>query len=92
MGLTPQMDLLKTYGESLIGIHLHDAKGLDDHLPPGSGEVNFEEILSCLKPFHIKVLEIHSKVDREELIQGLEFIKTLLNIKAKKQTEEEHSI
>ena len=84
MGLTPQMDLLDTYGDSLIGIHLHDVKGLDDHLPPGSGEVNFEEILSYLKPSHIKILEIHPKVDREELVEGIDYIKTLLDSERRK--------
>jgi sugar phosphate isomerase/epimerase len=79
VGFTPQADLLDTYGDELLGIHLHDAKGLDDHLPPGSGEVNFEEILSFLKPSHIKVLEIHPKVDRKDLIEGIENIKSLLS-------------
>jgi sugar phosphate isomerase/epimerase len=78
MGLTPQTDLLDSYGNELLGIHLHDAKGLDDHLPPGSGEVNFEEVLSFLKPSHIKILEIHPKVDRKDLIEGIEYIKELL--------------
>jgi sugar phosphate isomerase/epimerase len=79
VSFTPQADLLDTYGDELLGIHLHDAKGLDDHLPPGSGEVNFEEILSFLKPSHIKVLEIHPKVDRKDLIEGIENIKSLLS-------------
>ena len=84
MGLTPQTDLLDTYGDKLIGIHLHDAKGLDDHLPPGGGEVNFEKILSFLKPSHIKILEIHPKVDRKDLIEGIEYIRTLLSAEESK--------
>lgn len=77
MGFSRQADLLNTYGDDLIGIHLHDVRGLDDHLPPGSGEVNFEKILSFLKPSHIKILEIHPKVDRKDLIEGINHIKTM---------------
>ena len=86
MGLTPQTDLLDSYGDKLIGIHLHDAKGLDDHLPPGGGEVDFEKILSFLKPSHIKILEIHPKVDRKDLIEGVGYINELLASKEAKSS------
>ena len=78
MGLTLQSDLLDAYSDHLVGMHLHDAKGLDDHLAPGSGDVDFKKILSFLKPSHIKILEIHPKVDKEDLIQGIDYIKTHL--------------
>ena len=72
------VDLLDAYSDHLVGIHLHDAKGLDDHLAPGSGEVDFKKILSILKPSHIKILEIHPKVDKQDLIQGIDYIKNHL--------------
>ena len=37
LGLIPKGSLLQSYSDQLIGIHLHDAVGLDDHLPPGRG-------------------------------------------------------
>ncbi len=36
LGLIPKNSLLQNYADQLIGIHLHDAIGLDDHIPPGS--------------------------------------------------------
>jgi sugar phosphate isomerase/epimerase len=77
MGLTVQSELLDAYSDQLVGIHLHDAKGLDDHLAPGSGEVDFKKIFSFLKPSHIKILEIHPKVDRADLIRGIDYIKAI---------------
>lgn len=77
MGFVRQKDLLEAYSESMIGIHLHDFKGLDDHFAPGQGEMNFEELKTYLKPFHIKILEVHAKVDREDLIQGIQYIQSL---------------
>jgi len=75
MGIICQKDLLEAYSEMMIGIHLHDVKGIDDHLAPGQGEMDYEEIRPFLKSSHIKILEVHSKVDREDLIDGIRLIK-----------------
>jgi len=79
MGLNSQRDLLEAYSEEMIGIHLHDVRGLDDHLAPGQGEVDYNEIKPFMKPSMITILEVHPKVKREELLEGIEFIrKTIL--------------
>jgi len=79
IGLNRQRDLLDSYSEEMIGIHLHDARGLDDHLAPGQGEVDYNEIRSFMKPSIIKILEVHPKVTRDELLEGIRFIrKTIL--------------
>ena len=78
MGLIKQEDLLNAYGDMLMGIHIHDVRGLDDHLPPGQGEVNYEAILPFLKPSHPKILEIHSKVARKDLLEGIRYTKAFL--------------
>ncbi|MBW2365562.1 MAG: hypothetical protein JRF25_10985, partial [Deltaproteobacteria bacterium] len=58
-----------------IGMHLHDVTGLDDHLSPGQGEIEYGEIRPFMKPGLIKVLEIHSKVEKKELREGARFIR-----------------
>jgi sugar phosphate isomerase/epimerase len=75
IGLNSQMDLLEAFSQDMIGIHLHDARGLDDHLAPGQGEMDFNEIKPFLKPSIIKILEVHPKVTREDLLEGIRFIK-----------------
>jgi sugar phosphate isomerase/epimerase len=47
IGLNSQRDPLEAFSEEMIGIHLHEVIGFDDHLAPGQGEVEFNEI----KPF-----------------------------------------
>ncbi|RLB81567.1 MAG: hypothetical protein DRH17_08835, partial [Deltaproteobacteria bacterium] len=37
LGILRHNDLLKSYSEQTIGIHLHDVRGLKDHLAPGQG-------------------------------------------------------
>lgn len=75
IGLTSQKDILEAYSQDMIGIHLHDARGLDDHLAPGQGEMDFNEIKPFLKPSIIKILEVHPKVKRKGLMGGIRFIK-----------------
>ena len=67
LGICRQNDLLETYSGQMVGTHLHDIKGLDDHLAPGQGEMDFEEIKPFLKPDMIRIIEVHPKVDRESL-------------------------
>jgi sugar phosphate isomerase/epimerase len=58
----------------MVGIHLHDVRGLEDHLAPGQGEADLKEVISMLKTHHIKILEINTRrTDRQELIKGIEF-------------------
>lgn len=70
LGVHKQEELLSKYGHEMIGIHIHDAKGVEDHLAPGQGEVDFREISSFLTEGHIKVLEVHPKVDEGRLLEG----------------------
>ena len=74
LGICRHKDLLDAYSDRMIGIHLHDVHGLNDHLSPGQGELNYEEIFPFLKPDLIKIMEVHPKVDKEELLEGLRFI------------------
>ena len=74
LGICRQKDLLDTYSDDMIGIHLHDIKGLDDHYSPGQGEIDFVEVWSHLKQDVIKIMEINSRVEREALMEGREVI------------------
>ena len=77
MGFIRQKDLLEAYSGMLIGTHLHDVQGLDDHWAPGQGEMNFEQIKPFLKSSHTKILEVHQRVDKEALLNGIQDLKSL---------------
>jgi sugar phosphate isomerase/epimerase len=70
----PRSALLDTYGDHLIGVHLHDAIGIEDHLAPGTGEIDFKRLKSYLKPEIIKVLELKPQVTECEVTGGIRFI------------------
>lgn len=80
LGLTTQRELLEAYSAQMIGVHFHDARGLDDHLAPGQGEMDYEEIKAFLKSSTINILEVHSRVPRDEVLQGIRLLKKTLEI------------
>ncbi len=67
--------LLERDGARRIGIHLHDAQGVDDHLPPGRGGVDFEMVGEFLREGVLKVMEIHPPATGEEIVEGLQFLR-----------------
>lgn len=62
--------LLQSYRSALVGVHIHDAHGTDDHRAPGSGEIDFRALKENLKTAQIKVLEVHKKSSRSRLLSG----------------------
>jgi sugar phosphate isomerase/epimerase len=75
LGLIPMNVLLRKYADRLIGIHLHDAVGLDDHLPPGAGEIDFRFVKSCLKSDTIKVIELKPGISHPEALKGIRYVR-----------------
>lgn len=69
-----QEALLKRYAEHLIGVHYHDVKGREDHLPPGQGTVDFTAIKPHLKESTIGILELKPGTPDREVMQGLEIL------------------
>ena len=79
LGIIPRGSLLQTYAAQLIGVHLHDAVGLDDHIPPGSGKVDFTALKPFLKGDIIKVIELKSGIPASEVSEGIRFIREKLS-------------
>jgi len=77
VGFASQKDLLDNYASKMVGIHLHDIKGREDHFAPGTGDMDFSSIKPYLKEETIKVIEVHPKVSRRELLEGIRFLREL---------------
>ena len=56
---------LAAYADQLIGVNLHDLKDLEEHYPPGFGDLEFDEILSQLPQDVLKVLEVRHGTSEE---------------------------
>jgi sugar phosphate isomerase/epimerase len=70
---------LQAYTTQLIGVHLHDAVGLDDHMPPGSGEIDFAALKPFLKADTIKVIEVKPGIPASEVSEGIRFFREKLS-------------
>lgn len=71
LGLDSQTSLLGRFRDKTIGVHLHDVRGYDDHLAPGTGEVDFAFIKENLPPDVIQVLEVQPSVTPTQMRAGL---------------------
>ena len=79
LGLIPRESLFQSYSDELIGVHLHDAIRLDDHIPPGSGEIDFAALTSSLNADTIKVIELKPGIPASEVLEGIKFIRQKLS-------------
>lgn len=75
LGVVKHEELLELYAPKMVGVHLQDAHGVDDHRPPGEGEVDFERVKGYLPEGAIKVMEIHPPATADEILNGLAFLK-----------------
>ena len=77
LGFLEPGSLLRSYGPLTVGVHIHDASGMDDHRAPGTGEVDFVSLTDGLGCSPIKILEVHKKSDRLQLIRGMNMLKSI---------------
>ncbi|RKU26168.1 hypothetical protein C6497_14025 [Candidatus Poribacteria bacterium] len=75
LGLTWSYEWIKSYKEFLIGISLHDLQDLDMYHPPGSGDLEWDEVFSDLPSEAIKLLEIRNG-DEEMVMQARDLVKS----------------
>jgi len=74
LGLLKAEELLTRFKDSLVGIHLHDARGLDDHLAPGAGEIDFAALKPLIPEGVLRVLELKPRTAPDRLAAGLQHL------------------
>jgi sugar phosphate isomerase/epimerase len=77
LGIVEPGSLLQSYGPLNVGVHIHDAIGSDDHRAPGTGEIDFVSLTDGLRCTPIKILEVHKKSDRLQLMRGRDMLKRI---------------
>ncbi len=79
LGLYRQEELLRRYQNSIVGVHLHDARREEDHLPPGEGEIDLARVLGYIPGAALKVVEVADGEDIARFRKGLEYLRRLLS-------------
>jgi len=77
LGFLKHGDFLERYGGRLIGVHLHDILGCQDHLAPLEGKIDFAILKPYLNQGTLKVIEAHHPATAETVIKSRNFISQL---------------
>jgi sugar phosphate isomerase/epimerase len=79
LGIIQVDELLRRYHNHLVGVHLHDARGLDDHIPPGKGEIDFKKIANAkwIGDDTLKVIELKPGTPDSEVAAGIRHLKRM---------------
>lgn len=72
LGLFKHKDWLLRFGSRMVGIHLHDAQGLNDHKAVGLGDINLAKVVSYVPAAALRVCEFGSHNTEDQVIFGLE--------------------
>lgn len=78
LGLYRHEEILRRFHQAIIGVHIHDANGSRDHLPPGTGEIDLEDLLPYIPPEAIKTVEVAEAQNAALVRRGFEYLEGLL--------------
>jgi sugar phosphate isomerase/epimerase len=78
LDVTPQEAFLQAYSSRMAGIHLHDVIGVSDHMVPLTGNFDFTRLKPYLARDTLKVVEAFVPADEEQVLRGMEYIRTCL--------------
>jgi sugar phosphate isomerase/epimerase len=77
LGFWPQEAWLQRFATRLVGVHLHDSIGMEDHRPPGQGRAPFGLISSFLPGQCLRVFEVKDTYSGEAVAAGLAHLRAL---------------
>jgi sugar phosphate isomerase/epimerase len=75
LGLLDARGALRALAPRLVGVHLHDVRGITDHRAPGTGDVDWRSITAALRPDVVRTLEIDQHEPEHLLAAAIAFLR-----------------
>jgi HAD superfamily hydrolase (TIGR01549 family) len=74
LGFFPHEEWLRMFSSRMVGTHLHDVRGVTDHLAPGLGQVDFEMVARYIPEEAYRAFEVQKWNSIEEIKAALVFL------------------
>ncbi|MSQ42180.1 MAG: sugar phosphate isomerase/epimerase [Dehalococcoidia bacterium] len=75
LGLVPLEDWWRQVGPRLVGLHVHDVRGLVDHRAPGNGDLDFRALAAHIPAGAAITLEIDQHEPAADLARALDVLR-----------------
>lgn len=79
LGIYKHKDYLRNYHNYMVGVHLHDVRGVDDHIVPHRGEIDFNILNPYIKKDTLKVIEAHYPATGEDIIESKVYLESVFD-------------
>ena len=74
LGFTPHKEWFTRYASRIVGTHLHDAIGIEDHAAPGLGEIDFGMVAANLPDGAFRTCELRRSNTIEQVKAGIQYL------------------
>lgn len=74
LGYHRHQEWLERFSGRMIGVHLHDVVGIDDHQAPGTGEVDFSMVARHVPAGIVHTCELGVRTTPEQVRGGLQYL------------------
>ena len=71
-GFYPFMEWINRFADRIIGLHLHDVRGVVDHYAPGLGEVDYRQFAQFIPADAQRTLEVHGTNSPNDISASLQ--------------------
>ncbi len=77
LGFGPHHEWFSSYGSKIIGAHLHDVRGIDDHYAPGIGDLDWDFVANNIPADAIRVCELANWNAAEHVGEAVSFLRSI---------------
>lgn len=74
LGFDPHEAWLRRYASRILGVHLHDIKGIQDHFAAGLGEIDWDMVVAYLPKDAIRTCEFREHNTPEQVAAAMQFL------------------